>query len=64
MTQKVAAYDVVKDFAPVALVAKAPLAIAVNKNLPFSDVKGLMAYAVAHPGKLTLRSALPALPAT
>jgi tripartite-type tricarboxylate transporter receptor subunit TctC len=53
MTQKVAAYDVVKDFAPVALVAKAPLAIAVNKNLPFNDVKGLMAYAVAHPGKLT-----------
>lgn len=53
MTQKTAAYDVVKDFAPVALVAKAPLAIAVNKNLPFNDVKGLLAYAKAHPGKLT-----------
>lgn len=53
MTQKTAAYDVVKDFAPVALVAKAPLAIAVNKNLPFNDVKGLMTYARAHPGKLT-----------
>lgn len=53
MTQKTAAYDVVKDFAPVALVAKAPLAIAVNKNLPFNDVKGLLTYARAHPGKLT-----------
>jgi len=54
MTQKTPAYDVVKDFAPVALVAKAPLAIAVNKNLPFSDVKGLLAYGKQHPGKLTI----------
>lgn len=53
MTMKVAPYDVVKDFAPVALVAKAPLAIAVNKNLPVNDVKSLIAYAKAHPGKLT-----------
>ena len=53
MTQKTPAYDVVKDFAPVALVAKAPLAIAVNKNLPFNDVKGLLAYGKANPGKLT-----------
>lgn len=53
MTQKAPAYDVVKDFAPVALVAKAPLAVAVNKNLPFNDVKGLLAYGKQHPGKLT-----------
>ena len=53
MTMKSAAFDSVKDFAPVALVAKAPLAIAVNKNLPFNDVKGLLAYARANPGKLT-----------
>jgi len=53
MTQKTPAYDVVKDFAPVALVAKAPLAIAVNKNLPFNDVKGMLAYGKANPGKLT-----------
>jgi tripartite-type tricarboxylate transporter receptor subunit TctC len=53
MTMKAAAYDVVKDFAPVALVAKAPLAIAVNKNLPVTDVKSLIAHAKAHPGKLT-----------
>jgi len=53
MTQKTPVYDVVKDFAPVALVAKAPLAIAVNKNLPFNDVKGLLAHAKQNPGKLT-----------
>jgi tripartite-type tricarboxylate transporter receptor subunit TctC len=53
MTMKTAPYDVVKDFSPVALVAKAPLAIAVNKNLPITDVKSLIAYGKAHPGKLT-----------
>ncbi|HET6224059.1 MAG TPA: tripartite tricarboxylate transporter substrate binding protein [Dongiaceae bacterium] len=53
MTMKSAPYDVAKDFAPVALVAKAPLAIAVNKNLPITDVKSLVAHAKAHPGKLS-----------
>jgi tripartite-type tricarboxylate transporter receptor subunit TctC len=53
MTMKSSSYDVVKDFQPVALVAKAPLAVAVNKNLPISDVKSLIAYAKAHPGKLS-----------
>ncbi|MDE1949397.1 MAG: tripartite tricarboxylate transporter substrate binding protein, partial [Burkholderiales bacterium] len=53
MTQKVVQYDVWKSFTPVALVAKAPLAIAVNKNLPFNDVKGLLEYGRAHPGKLS-----------
>ena len=37
----------------VALVAKAPLAIAVNNKLPFTDVKGMLAYAKANPGKMT-----------
>ncbi|WP_280151416.1 tripartite tricarboxylate transporter substrate binding protein [Piscinibacter sp. XHJ-5] len=53
MTMKSAPYDVLKDFAPVALVAKAPLAIAVNKNLPITDVKSLVAHAKANPGKLS-----------
>src|SRR5499426_155573 len=48
-----APYDVVKDFTPVALVAKAPLAIAVNRNLPVTDVKSLIAHAKANPGKMT-----------
>jgi tripartite-type tricarboxylate transporter receptor subunit TctC len=53
MTMKTATYSVTKDFTPVALVAKAPLAIAVNKNLPVTDVKSLIAHAKANPGKLT-----------
>jgi tripartite-type tricarboxylate transporter receptor subunit TctC len=53
MTINKAPYDVVKDFQPVALVAKAPLAVAINKNLPITDVKSLVAHAKANPGKLT-----------
>ena len=45
-------YDIHKDFTPVALVAKAPLVIAVNKDLPVRDVRELIAYAKANPGKL------------
>ena len=46
-------YDTVKDFAPIALVAKAPLAVATAKELPVTDVKSLIAYAKANPGKLS-----------
>jgi len=53
MTLKTAPYDVVKDFSPVALVAKAPLAIAVNKNLPITDVRTLIDHAKANPGKMS-----------
>ena len=53
MTMKQVPYSVVKDFAPVALVAKAPLSVAINKNLPITDVKSLVSYAKANPDKLT-----------
>lgn len=53
MTMKTVPYNVVRDFAPVALVAKAPLSVAINKNLPITDIKSLMAYAKANPGKMT-----------
>ncbi|KRD16670.1 twin-arginine translocation pathway signal [Acidovorax sp. Root267] len=53
MTMKSVPYGVVKDFTPVALVAKAPLSVAINKNLPVTDIKSLMAYAKANPGKMT-----------
>ena len=53
MTMKSVPYNVVKDFSPVSLVAKAPLSVAINKNLPITDVKSLIAYARAHPGKMT-----------
>ena len=45
-------YDIHKDFTAIALVAKAPLLIAVNNELPASDVRELIAYARANPGKL------------
>jgi len=53
MTMKQVPYSVVKDFAPVALVAKAPLSVAIHKNLPITDVKSLISYAKANPGKMT-----------
>ena len=46
-------YGVAKDFTPISLVAKAPLSVAINKNLPVTDVKSLIAYAKANPGKMT-----------
>lgn len=53
MTMKSVSYGVVKDFSPIALVAKAPLSVAINKKLPITDVKSLIAYAKANPGKMT-----------
>jgi tripartite-type tricarboxylate transporter receptor subunit TctC len=53
MTMKSVAYSVTRDFQPVALVAKAPLSVAINKNLPVTDIKSLLAYAKANPGKMT-----------
>jgi tripartite-type tricarboxylate transporter receptor subunit TctC len=53
MTMKSVPYGVLKDFTPVSLVAKAPLSIAINKNLPITDVKSLIAHAKANPGKMT-----------
>jgi tripartite-type tricarboxylate transporter receptor subunit TctC len=53
MTMKSVPYGVAKDFAPVAMVAKAPLSIAVSKKLAVTDLKSLLAHAKANPGKLT-----------
>src|SRR3954463_5086296 len=53
MTMKSVSYSVLKDFQPIALVAKAPLSVAINKNLPITDIKSLLAYARAHPGEMT-----------
>ncbi|MBK6007465.1 tripartite tricarboxylate transporter substrate binding protein [Ramlibacter ginsenosidimutans] len=53
MTMKSVAYSVTRDFQPIALVAKAPLSVAINKRLPITDIKSLLAYAKAHPGTMT-----------
>lgn len=52
MTMKSVPYSVVRDFTPVALVAKAPLSVAISKDLPITDVASLVAYAKANPGKM------------
>jgi tripartite-type tricarboxylate transporter receptor subunit TctC len=45
-------YDFVRDYAPVALVASAPLALIVNSALPAKSVKEFIALARARPGEL------------
>ena len=53
MTMKSPPFDVVKDFSPISLVAKAPLAVAIGNQVPAKDVNSLLAYAKANPGKLS-----------
>lgn len=43
-----------EDFAPIGLVAKTLPIIAVRKDFPASDLKGMIAYAKANPGKVNL----------
>ena len=49
-------YDPVKSFSPVSLVGIAPLIMTANTSLPVKDVKELIAYARANPGKLSFGS--------
>lgn len=51
------AYDVEKDFAPVALTAVVPLALVVHPSVPANNVREFVAYAKANPGKLSYGSA-------
>jgi tripartite-type tricarboxylate transporter receptor subunit TctC len=53
------AYDPVKDFAPVALLARIPLVLVVHPSVPVSSVAELLAYAKANPGKLNYGSGGP-----
>ena len=46
-------FDVVKDFAPVAQMALTPLVLFAGPSSPVADLKGMIAYAKANPGKLT-----------
>ena len=49
-------YDSIKSFAPVSLVAVAPLIMCASNALPAASVKELVAYAKANPGKLSFAS--------
>lgn len=45
-----------ESFAPIALVTETPQLLVANPNAPFKDLKGLVAYAKEHPGKLNYSS--------
>ncbi len=49
-------FDVTRDFAPITLAGVTPNLLVANPGVPFSDVKGLIAYARANPGKLNYAS--------
>ena len=49
-------FDVTKDFAPITLAGVTPNLLVANPSVPFNDVKGLIAYARANPGKLNYAS--------
>jgi tripartite-type tricarboxylate transporter receptor subunit TctC len=50
-------YDVLGDFAPIALISATPWLIAVKKDLPVSDLKGLIAWLKQNPDKASLGTA-------
>ena len=49
-------FDPVKSFAPVSLVGIAPLIMVANNDFPAKDMKALVAYAKANPGKISFGS--------
>jgi tripartite-type tricarboxylate transporter receptor subunit TctC len=52
-------FDVLDDFAPVALIASNPLIIVARKDLPADDLKALVAWIKANPSKALLGTAGP-----
>lgn len=53
---KQAGWDPIKDFAPVAMMTRAPQVITARQDLPANNLKELIAYAKANPGKLNYAS--------
>jgi tripartite-type tricarboxylate transporter receptor subunit TctC len=49
-------FDFAKSIMPVAGIARIPLALVVNNDLPVHDVAEFIAYAKAHPGKMSIAS--------
>ena len=50
-------YDSRKDFAPVTMVASAPLLVVVHPSVPLNSTKELIAFAKSQPGKINFASA-------
>jgi tripartite-type tricarboxylate transporter receptor subunit TctC len=55
-------YDVVADFAPVALIGWTPWLIVAKKDLPVTDLRGLIAWLKANPDKASCGTAGPGSP--
>lgn len=53
---KKAGWDPIKDFAPVAMLTRAPQLLAVRHHLPANNLRELIAHAKANPGKLNFAS--------
>ena len=53
---KKAGYDPIRDFAPVSLTARIPLALTIHPSLPAKDVKGFIELARRRPGQLLFSS--------
>src|SRR6185436_17924762 len=49
-------YDAIKDFAPIATIAKSRQILLVNPSLPVNNLQALIALAKAKPGQLTYGS--------
>jgi tripartite-type tricarboxylate transporter receptor subunit TctC len=56
VVRKTPPYDVTKDFTPIINVAISPYALVVNPSVPATNLKELIAYAKANPGKLSFSS--------
>lgn len=57
LLQKSAGFDPAKDFAPISLIAKATMMLAVSAQVPAHDMASFIAYGRAHPAKLNYASA-------
>ena len=49
-------FDPIKDFTPISLIASSPILLVANQSMPFNNVRELVAYAKANPGKLNCGS--------
>ena len=49
-------FDGIADFTPISLLSSFPMVIAASTNAPFKDVRELIAYAKANPGKVSFGS--------
>jgi tripartite-type tricarboxylate transporter receptor subunit TctC len=49
-------YNALKDFQAISMVASVPIAVVVSQSLPVNNLKELIAYGKAHPGKLSFGS--------